>query len=100
MPAGRKTKKNKPPRAGQFGARAATKAASAPRSRAKELQKAATTQLTVLRVDQDKGPAGNSIAETARSVGQAAKATSQRDAAMRIAEVVAPALLDEALSEL
>ena len=101
MPAGRKTKKKRVSRPGQFGA-AAPRDSDAPRvakrSKASILQKAAATQLTVL--DQDKGAVGNSIAETARSVGQAGKATAQRDAAMRLAAVVAPVLLDEALSEL
>ena len=75
-------KKKRPPRPGQFGAPAL--AGLAKRRKAEELQNAAAAQLRVLQ--QDKGPAGNSIAETARSVGQAALETARRAAAKHAAE--------------
>ena len=85
-------KKKRPPRPGQFGAPAAVGPAKC-RKAEEELQKAGATQLRVLQ--QDKGPTGNSIAETARSAGQAARATAQRAAARQAAEAAWPALLDE-----
>ena len=75
-------KKKRPPRPGQFGAPAL--AGLAKRRKAEVLQNAGAAQLRVLQ--QDKGPAGNSIAETARSVGQAALETARRAAAKHAAE--------------
>ena len=85
-------KKKRKPRAGQFGAAAA--AGPPKRSKAAERKKAGATQLAVL--SQDKGAVGNSIAETAGSFGEAARATQRR----RVAEAVATRLFDEALREL
>ena len=85
-------KKKRKPRAGQFGAAAA--AGPPKRSKVAERKKAGATQLAVL--SQDKGAVGNSIAETAGSFGEAARATQRR----RVAEAVATRLIDEALREL
>jgi len=75
-------KKKRPARPGQFGAPALEGLAK--RRKAEELQNAGAAQLRVLQ--QDKGPAGNSIVETARSVGQAARETARRAAARHAAE--------------
>ena len=80
-------KKKRPPRPGQFGAAAAAASeVTAKRSKAAEQQKSGTQVLRVL--VQDKGAAGNSIAETARSVGQAARQTAHQAAAQRAAEAL------------
>ena len=92
-------KKKRPPRAGQFGAQAAAASGGpAKRSKAADKQKSGTQALRVLA--QDKGAAGNSIAETARSVGQATRETAHRAAAQRAAEALTPALIDELLGAL
>ena len=92
-------KKKRPPRPGQFGAAAAAASeVTAKRSKAAEQQKSGTQVLRVL--VQDKGAAGNSIAETARSVGQAARQTAHQAAAQRAAEALTPALIDELLGVL
>ena len=71
-------KKKRKPRAGQFGAVAA--AGPPKRSKAAERKKAGATQLAIL--SQDKGAVGNSIAETAGSFGQAARATQRHEGDM------------------
>ena len=58
---------------------AAASGGPAQRSKPAEQQKSGTEALRVLA--QDKGAAGNSIAETARSVGQAVRETARRAAA-------------------